>query len=143
MKVRSTMHTNMNSLVGVLLSDAQVLRSAPLRCSQSVPVPHPYSYCTRKTHEVVGGAPMVDQRPLLGLQLLCPHLALSLIDNFIAIRIPARRASRRRVKRRRLEHWKPCDGAARAQWRRIDGKAGLVALTNRLPTDRRRRGQRR
>lgn len=86
---------------------------------------------------------MVDQRPLLGLQLLCPHLALSLIDNFIAIRIPARRASRRRVKRRRLEHWKPCDGAARAQWRRIDGKAGLVALTNRLPTDRRRRGQRR
>ena len=30
MKVRSTMHTNMNSLVGVLLSDAQVLRSAPM-----------------------------------------------------------------------------------------------------------------
>ena len=141
MKVRSTMHTNMNSLVGVLLSDAQVLRSAPMlpeRPSSSVLL-----HCTRKTHEVVGGAPMVDQRPLLGLQLLCPHLALSLIDNFIAIRIPARRASRRRVKRRRIQHWKPCDGAARAQWRRIDGKAGLVALTNRLPTDRRRRGQRR
>ena len=29
---------------------------------------------------------MVDQRPSLGLQLLCPHLALSLIDNFIAIK---------------------------------------------------------
>ena len=120
------------------------------KCSpvlRSCKLPESHRSCTlttyEKDHEVVGRAPMVDQRPSLGLQLLCPHLALSLIDNFIAIRIPARRASRRRVKRRRLQHWKPCDGAARAQWRRIDGKAGLVALTNRLPTDRRRRGQRR
>ena len=120
------------------------------KCSpalRSCKLPESHRSCTlttyEKDHEVVGRAPMVDQRPSLGLQLLCPHLALSLIDNLIAIRIPARRASRGRGVRRRLEPRRPCDRAAPAPWGRIDGKAGLVALTNRLPTDRRRRGQRR
>ena len=83
---REVRSTKMNSLVGDLLSLTRKCSGAPVHERTR----------TRRIRRG-GGAPVVDRRPLLGLQLLGPHLALSLIDNLIAIRIPARRASRRRV----------------------------------------------
>ena len=61
MKVRSTMHTNMNSLVGVLLSDAQVLPGPPKLQAPRVP---PFMYSAYHLRERSrGGRKSTHGRP--------------------------------------------------------------------------------